>query len=81
MGPRWSSTLKEYIEYGTKGNQTGNTGIGGSNIHEIIKSFRGFLGLRKFVPGFSVTFDILLPVDEAYLENKTIIDYEPGEIE
>jgi len=74
-------SLKEYIEYGTKGAQTGNTGIGGSNIHEIVKSFRGFLGLKKFISGFSVTFDILLPVEEVYLENKTIIDYEPGEIE
>lgn len=74
-------SLKEYIEYGTKGSQTGNTGIGGSNIHQIVKSFRGFLGLKKLLSGFSVTFDILLPVDDAYLENKTIIDYEPGEIE
>jgi hypothetical protein len=74
-------TLKEYIEYGMKGKQTGNTGIGGNNIYEIMKSFRGFLGLKKFVSGFTVTFDILLPVDKKYLENKIIIDYEPGEIE
>ena len=74
-------TLKDYISYGIKGKTSGNSGIGGSDIHNIVKSYKGFLGLRKGYAGFSVTFDILLPIADEYLPNIIITDYEPEEIE
>ncbi|HPQ35179.1 MAG TPA: hypothetical protein PK563_11840 [Tenuifilaceae bacterium] len=74
-------SLKEYTDFGTKGIETGNTGIGGNNIYEIVKSYHGYLGLKKFFSGFSVTFDILLPVEDEFIVNKKIENYEPAEIE
>jgi len=74
-------SLKDYISYGIKGKTSGNSGIGGSNIYDIVKSYQGFLGLKKGYAGFSVTFDILLPIADEYLPNKIISDYEPDEIE
>ena len=74
-------SLKEYISYGIKGKTSGHTGIGGSDIYGIVKSYQGFLGLKKGFGGFSVTFDILLPIADEYLPNKIISDYEPDEIE
>ena len=74
-------SLKEFIAYRTKGESSGNTGIGGNEIYQIIKSYNGYLGLKKGAPDFLVTFDILLPIDQEFTIIKTVKDYEPGEIE
>jgi len=74
-------SLNDFIAYRTKGETTGNTGIGGNEIYKIIKSYNGYLGLKKGDSDFSITFDILLPIDEEYITNQIIKDYEPGEID
>ena len=54
-------TLKDYITRGKKGNESGNTGLGGYDIYQIVKKFGGRLNIRRS-PDWNFIIDILLPV-------------------
>lgn len=54
-------TVNDFVELGRKGRITGNTGQGGYDIYQIVKRFKGFLGLRS-APDWNFVIDILIPV-------------------
>lgn len=54
-------SVYDFVARGRKGRATGNTGQGGYDIHQIVKKFSGYLGLRSS-SDWNFIIDILIPV-------------------
>jgi type I restriction enzyme M protein len=57
-------SFKDYISYGQYAGESGNTGIGGYLIHQIIENHDGYLVFRDKIEKhdpFKVQFEIVLP--------------------